>query len=180
MYKQDFQQITPGVKAEFSHAFSEQADGALSFTYHAPINFASEAIASDGVSNTYVPTKLSYNFKTILLNGRYYINDLYEEGFNAFGTIGVGFVLVNAKEKLKGQMPAGYTLQQELYKENLSGLIGSLGVGAQYRIGPLVPFVDANLSYPASEGSNNYYSYNPIPLHFHFNAGVRFVFGSEE
>lgn len=178
MYKGDFQKKTPGIKAELGYIFGEKTEAALGFTYHLPINVPSYVVATNGSDFKDVPTDLQFNFKTINLTGRYYIKyvDEEEDGFNAYGNVGIGFILVNYKEKMKGNVPTGYSVYDEMVKGSENGFMFGAGIGMQYTMGAITPFVDANISLPANNVNGSYYE-NPIPTHFSFNLGAKLTFG---
>ena len=173
MYKGDFQEKTPGAKIRLSVPASEKAVLGLGFTYGFPIKIASEVSYSGGSS---VPSEIVFNFKTISLEFDYYFGGENEEGFSVYGSGRGGLVLVNWKEKLKGNAPSGQSPEDQLEPGSENGFTLNLALGGQYSLGKIRIFGDAGVGIPANQ-VNGQYVENVIPAHIIFNAGIRISLG---
>jgi hypothetical protein len=179
MYKKDFKESTPGIKLDLGYSIDEKTRIMLGYTYQMPIKVASVITSTDGIESTETPSEVKFDFTTISLAGNYSFINSEEEKFNLYGILGASLVMVKYKEEPKSPLPAGTidSDQAEPGKEN--GFVINLGLGAQYNLGTIRLFADGGIGIPANQTGNTY-TYNPIPFHILFNAGVRIPFGTRE
>jgi len=174
MYKGDFQQKTPGVKARISVPSGERLAIGVGFTYGFPIKTPSEVALSGGGS---VPSEIVYHFKTILVDCNYFFGGEKEEGLTVYASGGAGLVLASYKENLKGSIPSGQEPMDQIEPASESGFTLNFGLGTQYSMGTAMIFGDAGIALPANQ-VNGQVVENIIPAHFVFNLGVRFSLGA--
>jgi len=172
MYKGDFQKSTPGGKLRVSVPYGGKTALGLAFTYGVPVKVPSMMSFYSGS----VPSEIVYNFKTITLDVDYFFGGEKEEGFSFNANAGAGLVLVGYKEKLKGTAPSGEEPLNQVEPGSENGFTINLGLGTQYAMGRMIPFVNAGVAIPANK-VNEQYVVNVIPLHFMLNAGIRIALG---
>lgn len=173
MYKGDFQQNTPGAKLRIAVPASEKITLGLGFTYGFPIKYAS-SVSLDPSGEA--ASELVFKFKTISFDASYFFGGEKENGFNVYGQVGAGLILVNYEEQLKGSVPPGSSPIDQVEKTNENGFTINLGLGGQYSFGRPKIFGEAQLALPANQ-VNGAYVENVIPAHIIFNVGVRFSLG---
>jgi hypothetical protein len=178
MYKQDFQQSTPGAGFRVYYGVDEKIFATFGFVYGFPINVPSFVTVTGGTSSQEVATEVKYNFKTFNLMAHYSLIGDEETTGRLYGSGGIGFVLVSYKEKITETYDHTTYSPGELWDGNESGFTINLGIGGEYKVGKPVLFADAGIALPANQ-TNGTYVENNIPTHFTFNIGARISLGGE-
>ena len=179
MFKRDFKQKTAGVKIDVGYSFTEKIRAAIGYTYHAPIKVAYSTQVTNGIDVQYINSEIVYNFSTISLLANYTFSQSEEQPISFYAPVGIGYIMVKYKEKLKQAVPAGYNTVNQLEPGKESGFVMNFGLGGQYNFGTFRAFVDASLVLPANT-VNGQYVENAITTHLVFNAGVRIPIGARD
>lgn len=179
MYKQDFQQSSPGAGIRAYFNATEKYSGVGSFTYGFPIKVPSSVMLQSGTGSSSVASEIVYKFKTINVMGNYNFIGDDESAGKFYGIVGGGFVFVNYKEKITGNYDKAVYTPSDIVDGNESGFTLNFGLGGEYKFGTPALFGELALALPANNVGNAVVE-NYIPTHIILNVGVKFSLGKNE
>ena len=167
MYKGDLNKSTPGAGLRIGYNFGEKTSAIVGFTYGFPIK---DSGVKEGTNyNSQV------NLSTISVSAMYHLIGTTEDNFSFYIPVGGAYVMSTSKLTITGKPE---------FSEKASGFTINAGLGAQFKIGRPILFVEGQFALPSGSSSSNTRTGsvgndNPIPFHTLFNIGLKIPLGSE-
>jgi hypothetical protein len=167
MYKGDLDKSTPGAGLRIGYNFGEKTSAIVGFTYGLPIK----------ESGTFEGDKYSsqINLSTVSVSAMYHLIGSTEDNFSFYVPVGGSYVMSTSKLAITGEPD---------FSEKASGFTINAGLGAQFKVGRPIVFVEGQFALPSGSSSSNTRTGtvgndNPIPFHTLFNLGLKIPLGSE-
>lgn len=164
-YGGDVNKATPGAQLRVGYMLSEKKGVSLGFNYGLPMK--------ENYSEAGVDVKTQASFMTLSLAGIYHLIGAADDNFSLYIPVGGSYVLGKSKA----------TSGEVNMEEKFNGLTLNGGVGAQFKIGVPLIFLEAGFALPTGSSSTNSRegtteNPNPISSHSIVNIGLKFPFGS--
>jgi opacity protein-like surface antigen len=177
-YRGTLAKSATGVKFGIGYDLRSRASVNLTYLLGFPINQDASFVATNDFGDQInVNGKYALKISAISLMANYFFAGGTNESFGFYGNVGFSFVSASISGSPTQDYDHSYTL--ETTSDKAHGFTINGGLGFQMLLGPVVPFLDGGISFPANTVNGKTVS-NPIPFSFNGNVGVRIPFGKKE